>query len=798
MRSDLQPNSIRSQQARFGHFLSAKWVRAALVLMVITLLASGALAMGSGSSFGWLVMTFAVWPLMPLVWYDWWLKDLPTAKNGQSIDDLLDSDLLGVLPTHVSPQQVAELSMRQTGGIFFALRFGVGPGFVGQLSSQNTADTAALWQNVMRLRQELKMHKITVPLVVAALVRTIPGNDRLLAQLQLRFEDVLAGVRWFDHLTNLANTMRKRQSSGGIGRDLSFGFTPTLSRFAHNVSLQAAQGTLAREISGHRKILEQLVSQLSNSGRRNAVLVGRPGVGKTTLVWAMAEKLMRGDANVPHELRFCQVMELDPSALIGSAGGRGELESLVNSLLNEAYRAKNIILFLDNAELFFSNETGSVDLRNILLPVLENGAVRLVLGMDEQQFLKLSRATPSLAQQLNRIMVAPTDEVDTLLACEEQVMQLEYRFRVTYMYQALKTAYRLGQRYVADQAMPGQALKLLEVASQFSESGLVTSASVEKAVEKTYGVKVANAHHADERDMLLNLENLLHRRMVNQTRAVNVVANALRRARSGVRNQNRPIGSFLFLGPTGVGKTELAKALAAVFFGGEDHMVRVDLNQYGQESDVHRLIADAAQDSDGLTSRIAKQPYSVVLLDEIEKAHPKVQDALLQLLDEGVLRDVNNREVSFRDAIVIATSNAGADKIRQYISSGQKVEDFEDKFIDELIDSGQFKPEFLNRFDEAIVFRPLTADELLQVVDLMLVGVNKVLAQQNVAVVVADDAKRKLVEAGNDPRLGARPLRRVVQRTVENIVAKHLLQGQVAPGQEVTISLAEVNEALQK
>ncbi len=794
MQTDFQPHSARAHQARFANYLGTSWLHGFLIFAVVGLLGAGVWMLYGGNSLGWFIMTLSAWPLMPVVWNAWWLADLPTAQNAKTVDGLLDGILLGALPPNPSPQQIAELSMMTKGGMFFAARFGLGPNFISRLSSQNAADTAKLWQTALELRRELQMESLSVPIIIAALVRTLPNRDQLLAQLQLTFDDVASGVKWFAHLKNLA--LAERKGGGGIGRDLSFGYTPMLGHYAYNIGMQAAQGTLAREIEGHKQVLTQLMNQLSTKGHRNAVVIGPAGAGKTTLVWAMAERLMRGDSSVPADLRFCQVMSLDPSTLIGSAAGRGELESLVNSLLREAYTAKNVVLFLDNAELFFSNETGAVDLRNVLMPVLEGGGLRLILGMDEQQFIKLSHATPALTQRFNRITLAPSNQSDTMLICEEQVISLEFRLNVTYMYQAIKLAYRLGQRYVTDQAMPGQALKVLELAAQHAENGVVNSASVEKAVEGTFGVKVANARNTDEREVLLDLENLIHKRMINQTRAVKVVSNALRRARSGVRNQNRPIGSFLFLGPTGVGKTELAKALAAVYFGGEDRIVRVDLNEYGQAGDVQRLIADASQDTNGLTSRIAKQPYSVVLLDEIEKAHPNVQNALLQLLDEGILRDERGREVSFRDAIVIATSNAGADKIRAYISAGKQPEEFEEEFVNELIDSKQFKPEFINRFDEAIVFRPLTGPELMQVVDLMLADVNKVLAQQNVTVKVADDAKQKLVQAGIDPRLGARPLRRVVQRTVENIVAKHLLQGQVAPGQAVTVSLSEVEEAL--
>jgi ATP-dependent Clp protease ATP-binding subunit ClpC len=346
--------------------------------------------------------------------------------------------------------------------------------------------------------------------------------------------------------------------------------------------------------------------------------------------------------------------------------------------------------------------------------------------------------------------------------------------------------------------MPGRALKLFEAAADYAENGLVTHRSVEEAIERTQGIKVSNAESSSERETLLNLENLIHERMINQSRAVQVVSDALRRARAGVRNAERPIGTFLFLGPTGVGKTELAKSVAAVFFGGEDHLVRVDLNEYSGPNDVTRLIADAAQDQHSLTAQIARNPFSVVLLDEIEKAHPNVLNTLLQMLDEGILRDINNRQVSFRDAVVVATSNAGAERIREHIEKGEQLEQFEEQFTNELISAGVFRPEFLNRFDEIVLFRPLTPDELGQIIDIILRSVNKNLAVQKVSVLVDEDAKRLLVNAGYDPRLGARPMRRVVQRVVENIVANRMLAGQVPAGSQIHVTAQDVQTMLQR
>jgi ATP-dependent Clp protease ATP-binding subunit ClpC len=281
--------------------------------------------------------------------------------------------------------------------------------------------------------------------------------------------------------------------------------------------------------------------------------------------------------------------------------------------------------------------------------------------------------------------------------------------------------------------------------------------------------------------------------MINQTRAVSVVAAALRRARAGVANTSRPIGSFLFLGPTGVGKTELARSLAAVYFGDEASMIRLDMSEYQQPDDVKRLLASAATNPDGLLPHIKQRPFSVVLFDEVEKAHPNLLNLLLQLLDEGRLTDSDNKAVSFKDAIIIATSNAGADDIRQRIEKGEQLESFEHEFIDHLINGGSFKPELLNRFDDIVLFRPLNQSELGQIVGLMVTEVNRTLEAQKVKVELTETAVAALVQAGYDPRLGARPMRRMVQRTVEDAVAGRILRQEAKSGDTIKLDTSDLN-----
>jgi ATP-dependent Clp protease ATP-binding subunit ClpC len=788
-------NSKRAHKAHiavaFTPFLISI-LNAATILLVLL----GIMFVLVGFSYGWLVVGLSAVPAMVVEWYRGELQKLLPSKSGNRIDDILSSDLLGRLSPHPSPFELATVVGNVAGGHFFAVRFGIGIGFLQQITSTDSKDTDAIWKQAVIIQKQTDSPYISAGIVLIALLQSFPAHETLLAHLQLDSNDLIDGIKWYTHLQNLVDQPNTRRRTGGIARDWSFGWIPLLSRFGQNISQQLSQSGPLLKLSAHQDALDQLIKTFDGTGRQVATLVGQTGVGKAEIVYAFADTLLDATSNIPNSLKFRQIFTMDASAIISAATGPGDLENLMTRLLNEAYSAKNIILCFENAQLFFEEGTGSVDLTNLLLPVLQAGSLPIILTMDDQQYLKITQRSPGLSSSDQRITVNPTTPSETMAVMQDQVIIVEFQHRVTYMYQALKEAYRLSERYVHDLGMPGRALQLLESSAGFADQGLVTANSIQQAIEKTVGVKISNAHKTDERETLLNLEKLIHARMIGQTHAVSVVSDAIRRARTGVRNAERPIGTFMFLGPTGVGKTELAKALAAVYFGGESHIIRLDMNEYVGAKDVNRLIADASTDANSLAAQVLKHPFSVILLDEIEKAHDSVLTTLLQVLDEGILRDINNREISFKDAIIIATSNAGAERIREYIDRGLDIAQLQDQITNELISSNQFRPEFLNRFDEIVVFGPLTKSELLQVVDLILADVNKTLALQKITVQVSLEAKQYLVDAGYDPRLGARPMRRVVQRAVENTVAKQMLSGTVEAGGTVDIDLGQVQSLI--
>lgn len=731
--------------------------------------------------FAGLLASGAVLCYMPAIWWKRHLSVLP--PTGSSPADRLSVDVLVRLTakTDLQPQAVwAALNDHWQAG-FFRSRL---PLTKELIQAQLGTDPAVFQQALAiasNLADEHKTKTIELGFVVAGLLMTASGLQQLLIQQQSRPEDIKAMADWLGR--NVDNSRNAKRKYGGIGRDWAFGFTPLLDKLGHNISF---------EISGQGSHFDWLTNSVGVRAIETAfenhagavALIGPDGIGKTSSVYALAQRMIEG--NTTAHLAYHQIISLNATDITARAQGPGELERLMIRLVNEAALAGHIILFFDNAQLFLADGTGSFDATHILLSIVEAQAAPLILAMAPRDYQSLKSQNQSLANLLTPVVLQEPPEADVMRVLEDTCVSLENHFKVLIAYEALREAYNLSGRYEQDEAYPGKAIKLLQQAVNHADNHIVSKRSVQQAVEQTRGVKTGNAAPA-EADALLKLEDMIHERMINQTHAVKVVANSLRRARAGVTNPKRPIGSFLFLGPTGVGKTELAKAIAATYFGAEANMIRLDMSEYQQPDDVQRLLSTGVADNKSLLMQVREQPFAVVLLDEIEKAHPNILNLLLQMLDEGQLTDVSGRAASFKDCVIIATSNAGADTIRARIDAGENLETFATAFSEELIKSGQFKPELLNRFDEMVLFRPLNPEELAQVVTLMLKEVNQTLKHQNISVELTPAAIAKIVQQGNDPRLGARPMRRTLQRAVEDTVAEMILKREAKPGDHVIL-----------
>ncbi|MGI6103235.1 MAG: AAA family ATPase [Patescibacteria group bacterium] len=650
--------------------------------------------------------------------------------------------------------------------------------------------------------QGFKRH-VHVSHVLRALARHHQGFANLLFANDVKPEDLDAAIAWYERVTTLARGSffweRGKIGVWGIGRDWAAGYTPTLSQYAVDLSSYLREAQLQAQITGRQAEIDQLVTSLASERRSNALLVGQPGVGKTTIVNGLAARIASGE--VPRSLADKHVFQLDVGRVLAGLMNRGELEVRLLKILGDAAHAGNIILFIKDIHVLLAAEegkTGAVNAAETLLPFLESGRIQLIGTTTPSDYHGTIEVQSAVAQLFSRVDVAPATPEDTLVQLQDVALHLEVRQRVFIAIPTIRVAVERAERYLANVPLPESAIRVLEAAAVAAGNrggGVLTVKDVDDVVAQLAKVPVGDVE-TTEKDKLLNLEAVLHERVVGQDEAVQAVAAALRRARSGLASQSRPIGSFLFLGPTGVGKTETARALAAVYFGAEDAMVRIDMSEFQSPASLARLIGAPTEANKAgagqLTSALRDKPFSLVLLDEIEKAHPNVLNVFLQILDDGRVSDGRGEPVDFRNAIIIATSNAGSAMIREAAKTGELGEGFKEQLINHLQSEGQFKSEFLNRFDAVVAFKPLSLTELSTIVDYQLKALNARLSSQEVQVALTDAARTRLAELGYKPEFGARALRRVLQEKVENLVADRLLKGEVQRGQIVTIDLPDL------
>ncbi|HSD56484.1 MAG TPA: AAA family ATPase, partial [Candidatus Saccharimonadales bacterium] len=738
---------------------------------------------GQATRFAYLGFSIACVCAMVYLWHRYELRKVPLHLPTTRLDDIMEPGLLSDMHAPITPRTAWQAAIKHPEALFICNHLLMDPKSLTESLSNNERDMETVWRQVHLLIDTSKTPKLHSGVLAMSLIMTSPVAQSFLTANKLRPEEAGEVLNWMERTIGYLEA--PKPFFGGIGRDWASGFTPTLEHFGQNISRSVELSGGAAHFLAHRDLLDGVAGSLS---RGNGVaLVGMDGTGKSTLVDGLAEGLLAG--KYP-SLRYYQIVSLNASLILSYSGQ--QLEKLMLTLFGEAVAAGNIILYLDEAQLFFSSGVGSFDMSQILLPVLKNHNVKIIASFTPTDMQMLQAQRSAVANSFASVTINEPNEYDTFKIIEDSAIHLEQRYRMLISFEAVREAYRLSGQYMQEQAYPGKAVNLLEQAIPYAQGNTLTADAIQLAVEKTKGVKVAAAQ-APEADMLLHLEDRIHERMINQKRAVNVVAAALRRGRAGVANPKRPVGSFLFLGPTGVGKTELARSLAAVYFGNESQMIRLDMSEYQRPEDVSRLLATGGQNDKSLLLAIRQQPFSVVLLDEIEKAHPNVLNLLLQMLDEGQLTDEQGRPASFRSSIIIATSNAGAVDIVTHVKEVGNLDNFERPLIDKLIGAGQFKPELVNRFDEVVLFRPLNEEELAQVATVMLKGVNQTLATQQIQVQLTEAALKQIVHQGYDPEFGARPMRRIIQKTVENAVAVKILRQEARPGSTIVLDIADLS-----
>lgn len=606
-----------------------------------------------------------------------------------------------------------------------------------------------------------------------------------------------------------------------------------LDQFGRNVT-GAAKAGLIDPVIGRDKEVDRVIEILNRRNKNNPVLIGEPGVGKTAIAEGLALKIVAGD--VPSKLLNKEVYVMDVASLTAGTGVRGSFEERLKAIISELQNRKNVMLFIDEIHQLVGagSAEGSMDAGNILKPALARGDLQVVGATTLKEYRQIEKDA-ALERRFQPVMVnepTPEEAVEILKGLKDKY---ENYHGVEFTDEAIEACVKLSHRYIQDRFLPDKAIDLMDEAGskvnlqsegkdktallkklndvrekkdlatkeenyeqaailrdqeaelerQVSEGGADSKALVEREliqtiVESKTGIPVGKLQ-SDDRKRMKALEENLAGKVIGQEEAVRKVAKAIRRSRAGLKAKHRPIGTFLFVGPTGVGKTELTKTLAEELFGSKDSMLRLDMSEYMEKHSVSKLIGSPPgyvghEESGQLTEKVRRNPYSIILLDEIEKAHPDVQHMFLQILEDGRLTDSQGRTVSFKETVIIMTSNAGVTDKKEAVvgfNTGGTDAIKETNILQSL--GAYFKPEFLNRFDSIIEFESLNKGELLQILDLMLDELKVELKEQGITVTIDEDAKSKLVELGYHPEFGARPLRRVIQERVEDKIADLLL-----------------------
>jgi len=624
-----------------------------------------------------------------------------------------------------------------------------------------------------------------------------PALQKLFFDKQIKEADILNIVFWSRAMLEATSPPLWERSVESLGPGISNfwtgGWTLETETFAFDITEQLQKGKLAAFLVGRDKEITQIEEVLARSEKRNVIILGEPGIGKRSIVYGLAEKSLRGV--LPPALEYKRFLELDVTALTAKAAS-GELESRIQNLITEISHAENVVLFVPEIENLAGSSGTGVNVTGHLLNALGSGRLQVIATSTRQAYRRYIETQGTFAAAFEIVNIEEPSKEGTIRILEEAAPKIELKNKVAVTYKAIQTAVELAEKYLVDRVLPGKAIDLLDeaaTAASLKKKSLLESTDIEELISQKTKIPVREAT-GKEAEKLIHLEEILHRRIVDQEEAIVAISNALRRARTITRETKKPIGSFLFLGPTGVGKTETAKALAAFYFGSEEKIIRVDMSEFQEASSINRLIGAPPgtgefEDGGEFTEKVRTDPYALVLLDEMEKANAKVQEAFLPIFDEGIAEDATGRKIIFTNTIIITTSNAGAEFIRESIQQGVSLDNLKRALLEKLQREGTFKPEFLNRFDDIIVYKPLSVEEVAQVVNLMISELASRLKKQDVYLTIDPTVFPWIAKVAYDPTYGARPLRRYIADHLEEKIAEQLLSGGIKRGSQIKVRI---------
>lgn len=573
--------------------------------------------------------------------------------------------------------------------------------------------------------------------------------------------------------------------TNGIAKSWVYGYTFVLNHFSKEINEDVANSYEKFGI-GHAEEVDELVSIIGKVGKRNALLIGDPGVGKSSLIKGLAQKINNG--NVPPQLLGKRIVQLDLNGMIAYASNMKNVESVIQRAMQELAGAGNTILYIDELQELLpakAEESGN-SIANIILPYILEGTFPVIGTVNYSNYKKYFYTNETFRQSFTNIEVKELSLTDTVTILQSKVEKFERIFRIYITTKALTSAAELAQRYVHDRMLPDSAVDILEAAcswAQANEVSILTDEHIAKIVSIQSNIDVESISSLDV-EKLIRLEEKIKGRVIGQDEAIKAIVDSIKRSRTGIRNPNKPIGTFLFIGPTGVGKTHLAKVLSQEYFNTRSDIVRIDMSEYQEDGSVNRLLG-GDNSALSLVDKVKKNPYTVVLFDEIEKASPQVLDIFLQIFDEGILTSIQGEVISFRDTIIICTSNIASDIIMKNFQEDMMWEHIKDLVMIEL--KQRIRPELFNRYDSIIVFSPQSMDELSQITELLLSELAARTSEQGITLTWEKTIPMLIANKAYDPAFGARPIRRYIQENVEGRIASEILNDNLKSGAEIKI-----------